>query len=175
MLVCFFLYLPVWLILFIYYLFELTSHVKIHLCYCILYIYFFLPYYNFHLLIDFVFVIVYLFLYPQGMFSHFTADDCDNIFDNGSCLSLGSHTFNDLHLPQAGCFSTLYMNSRSPCRHDIQDYLSTLEFPFSIYGFTETRFRGSSPPYITMPDHTLVHTSRSKEVGGEWLYLSRTP
>ena len=100
------------------------------------------------------------------MFSHFTADDSDNIFDNGSCLSLGSHTFNDLHLPQAGCFSTLYMNSRSLCRHDIQDYLSTLEFPFSIYGFTETRFRGSSPPYITMPDHTLVLSSRSKEVGG---------
>ena len=77
-------------------------------------------------------------------------------------------TLNDLDLPYDGCFSIFYMNSRSHCRHfyDIQDFLSTLNHSFSAYGFTETWFRESPPPYIKMPKYNFIHSSRSDKIGG---------
>ena len=87
---------------------------------------------------------------------------------NGICYNLESDGFNALDISKEGCFSILYMNSRSLCRHfyDIQDYLSSLTHSFSIYGFSETWFRESPPPYITMADYNLVHSSRSNKIGG---------
>ena len=96
----------------------------------------------------------------------------DNVNDysgnNDICYNIESEGFNALDIPVEGCFSIFYMNSRSLCRHfyDIQDYLSTLTHTFSIYGFSETWFRESPPPYITMANYQLVHSSRSHKLGG---------
>ena len=67
-----------------------------------------------------------------------------------------------------GDFSIYYMNSRSLCRHffEIQDFLATLDHSFTIYGFTETRFKEAPPSYVHMKNYQLIHSSRSSRPGG---------
>lgn len=97
----------------------------------------------------------------------FNVSNDDNFLDN-DCAYFESNDFNQLDLNSDGQFSIFYMNSRSLCRHyyDIQHYLCSLDHRFSVYGFTETWFKGAPPPYIHMDNYQLVHSSRSNKIGG---------
>ena len=88
--------------------------------------------------------------------------------DNNTCAYFECNDFNALNISSPSDFSIYYMNARSLCGHffSIQEFLATLEHPFSIYGFTETRFKGDPPPYVHMNDYQLVHSSRSLRPGG---------
>ena len=96
------------------------------------------------------------------------SSDNDDALNDDQCAYFESNEFNDLNISTPGNFSIFYMNSRSLCRHffDIQDYLSSLHHSFFIYGFTETWFKATPPPFVHMENFHLVHSSRSQRPGG---------
>ena len=65
-------------------------------------------------------------------------------------------------------FSVFHLNGRSVSKHfdSISDYISTLNHNFSIYGFSETRFKDTPSPLIHMKGYGLVHTPRTHRGGG---------
>lgn len=76
-----------------------------------------------------------------------------------------------------GKFSIIHFNSRSMYTNynEIQDYLQTFKYPFSVIAISETWFNENKGINFEMEDYDLTYTNRQNKMGGGVaLYVHKT-
>ena len=102
-----------------------------------------------------------------------TDDDVDELPD--TCQYHVSSSFTDSFGSSKNKFSLFHLNSRSLCNKfsNIQDFLLSLKFEFSIIGFTETWYKEQMPSIYNMPNYCLISNNRThRRGGGVCLYVN---
>ena len=125
--------------------------------------------YWFHCLIclfsSFVFFVAMF--HQNSAYDLFNVNEDSILADDDNCSYYDTDDFNQVN-NSLGDFSIFYLNTRSLCKHffNVQDYLCSLNSSFTVYGFTETWFKETPPPFVHMNNYHLIHSSRCNRVGG---------
>ena len=101
-------------------------------------------------------------------FNPLDISDYDDDLNQFNCSYYLNDSFNQLSKETNSSFSVFHLNGCSVSKRfsTISDYISTLNHKFSVYGFSETRFKETPLPLVHMNDYSLVHTPRTHRGGG---------
>ena len=104
----------------------------------------------------------------------------DNFFDNNPCKFYSVNSFNSYiehnTRTENGLvnISLFHLNAQSLYKNfsNCLDFINSLAYKFSIYGFCETWFNETPHTYFTIPEYNFIHKSRhSRKGGGVCIYI----